>query len=176
MIKFYNIRHYSAHFVSLPSAEPAHKRSNSTSAVILEDPALHPHPPPHVPKGSCSSSDTDVFPPRATLPYNPDGMIEFWLHEYEDVLGEVFGDADDEDGGAPGLAEKDDVAWNRLGEIMRSKGGKDEDVISDSESVVTVEQLDEGARLDEPGLGEEGVERLQRRQSGDENTWEVGTA
>lgn len=101
-------------------------------------------------------------------------MIEFWLHEYEDVLGEVFGDADDEEGGAPGPAEKDDVAWNRLGEIMRAKGGEDEDGISDSESVVSVGQLEEGARLEEPGLGEEGVlARQQRRQSGDENTWEV---
>jgi hypothetical protein len=144
-----------------------------------------------------------VFPPRKTdasaLPYNPDGMIDFWLHEYEDVLMEVFGDGESgvdewdtsEFGfgvpspggiggtaspgrgahrGAPGPAERDDRAWHALGEIM----GADEDVISDSESVVSVGELGEEARLDE-GIGAEGVfARQQRRRSTDnENTWEV---
>ena len=108
-------------------------------------------------------------------------MIEFWLHEYEDVLGEVFGHIDDDEGLPPGPAEKDDPAWHRLDEIMRAKGAVEDDVISDSESVATVGQLGEEARLDDPGLSlriEGGVDRgvfarHQRRQSGDENTWEV---
>ena len=102
-------------------------------------------------------------------------MIDFWLHEYEEVLGEVFGHADDEDGGAPGPAEKDDAVWNRMGEIMRAKGGQEDDGMSDSESVVTVGQLGDEARLDGGGLGDEAMlARQQRRQSGNENTWEVG--
>ena len=178
LIQFYNKRNYAAHLAPLPSPEPssAHKRSNSASAMILDDPALLPHPPPHL--RSSTSSETDVFPPRSTLPYNPDGMLEFWLHEYEDVLGEVFGEGvsyDEEGSGAPGPAEKDDPAWNRLGEIMKAKGGPTEDdSISDSESVVSIGVLGDGARLQDLAIGmnEEGL-RLQRRQSGNENTWEV---
>ncbi|RSH81541.1 Factor arrest protein 11 [Saitozyma podzolica] len=201
LIQFYNKRNYSAQLLpAISSPEPSHKRSDSTAAITLEDPALrqHGHGLPH--RGSLSESD--VFPPRKTdasaLPYNPDGMIDFWLHEYEDVLMEVFGygesGVDEWDTsefgfgvpspggiggtaspgrgahrGAPGPAERDDRAWHALGEIM----GADEDVISDSESVVSVGELGEEARLDE-GIGAEGVfARQQRRRSTDnENTWE----
>ena len=116
-------------------------------------------------------------------------MIEFWLHEYEEILGEVFGDADDEEYGVgvPGPGQKDIMARNRLGQLMRGNAmGKeteqgegeeyyeDEEEISDSESVVSVGQLGGAARLDEPGLIEESaLSRHQRRQSGNENTWEV---
>ena len=158
---------------------------------MIEDPALHPppHAHSHSQSGSTSSGggggEHDVFPPRRTdvaMPYNPDGMIEFWLHEYEDVLLEVFGDGHSEDEwdslGGPGMSgegledglrglsgvggwkgrsvpgvKKDDVAWTRLGEIMRAKGEGmgDDDGISDSESVVTVGELSEEARLDQGG-------------------------
>jgi hypothetical protein len=134
-------------------------------------------------------------------------MIEFWLHEYEDVLMEVLGRgeggeeweadfgvvgrrsphnlglgvgggvAEEEPGspvrfgqrGGPGAPGRDDRAWNALGEIMGEEEG-----ISDSESVVSVGELGEEARLDE-GVGPEGVfARQQRRRSTDnENTWEV---
>ena len=116
-------------------------------------------------------------------------MIEFWLHEYEEILGEVFGDADDQDPGVgvPGPGEKDDMARNRLGQLMRGNAMRketeqgegeeeyeEEEEISDSESVVSVGQLGGAARLDEPGLIEESASsRHQRRQSGNENTWEV---
>ncbi|KAK6910328.1 hypothetical protein I203_104360 [Kwoniella mangroviensis CBS 8507] len=194
LVQFYNKRHYSAHLASLPSPEPSHKRSNSTSAVTLEDPALH-HVHGHVPHGAphprtASTGESDVFPPRkslnhtgAELPYNPDGMIEFWLHEYEDVLGEVFGgdimehsnevwdefglshpintnanlrsesnpdENDDEIIVGPHAADRDDRAWNRLTEIMRSGAGtgdRQDEEISDSESVVSVGELGEDARL-----------------------------
>lgn len=88
--------------MAVTSNEPTHHRSNSTAAVMLEDPALHP---PRSGAGSSFSrgrgssiSESEVFPPRHTdtgMAYNPDGMIEFWLHEYEDVLLEVFGDSSD---------------------------------------------------------------------------------
>ncbi|WVR07239.1 hypothetical protein IAU60_004280 [Kwoniella sp. DSM 27419] len=131
LIQFYNKRYYPAHLANMPSPEPAHKRSYSTSAVTLEDPALHfpppgshsynPQPTPAHPRTS-STGESDVFPPRKSaspagaLPYNPDGMIEFWLHEYEDVLGEVFGEGEQPTGheawaefglGGQGLVSRD---------------------------------------------------------------------
>lgn len=119
-------------------------------------------------------SEHDVFPPRKTdlaMPYNPDVMIEFWLHEYEDVLYEVFGDAETpdegDDYGVRGVAERDGPAWKMLGDLMRSRGGADEDAISDSESVVTVGELGEDARLDTEQGGE-----IKENHMG-ENTWEV---
>ncbi|WWC70433.1 uncharacterized protein I206_104384 [Kwoniella pini CBS 10737] len=243
LVQFYNKRHYSAHLAPLPSPEPSHKRSNSTSAVTLEDPALHhAHAHSQVPHGASAGShprtsslgESDVFPPLkshavgADLPYNPDGMIEFWLHEYEDILGEVFGgdivesttevwdefgltsnnlqaksagqqnDQDDSVIIGPHAADKDDRAWNRLTEIMRTSatgGNRTDEEISDSESVVTVGELGEDARLggatfdsdtdndvsDEEQSEQEdsGERRLSigggkgRRKSGaGENTWE----
>nr|XP_018263299.1 uncharacterized protein I303_04793 [Kwoniella dejecticola CBS 10117]OBR85457.1 hypothetical protein I303_04793 [Kwoniella dejecticola CBS 10117] len=242
LVQFYNKRHYAAHLAPLPSPEPSHKRSNSTSAVTLEDPALHhAHTHGHVHGASAGShprsssvGESDVFPPRkshgagADLPYNPDGMIEFWLHEYEDILGEVFGgdtvegtnevwdefglantnlqakvvgQQDDQDDGViigPHAADRDDRAWNRLTDLMRSGaggGGRTDEEISDSESVVSVGELGEDARMSgatfdpdtdteavdgEQDKQEEGRERRLsigggkgRRKSGaGENTWE----
>ena len=211
LIVFYNKLYYSAHLAPQHSPDPGHRRSDSTSAVVLDDPALRPSHEPR--SASSSTSESDVFPPRKTdasqLPYNPDGMIEFWLHEYEDVLLEVFGDGEDGhdpwdvplhdhrplsvDGQgpsspslagprisrAPGAAERDDATWLTLGEIMRSKGGAEDDGISDSESVVTVGELGDDARMDDgkdDGEGEEeGIfSRQQRMPQQGENTWEVG--
>jgi len=104
-------------------------------------------------------------------------MIEFWSHEYDELVGDIYGDVDDEERAAPGPAERGGVVWNRFDEVMRAKSAQEEDEISDSESVVSVCRLGEEARLDEPGMGmgEEGaLARQHRRQSGDENTWEVG--
>jgi hypothetical protein len=117
--------------------------------------------------GSLSSaspgSDSDVFPPRRStrtsdleLPYNPDGLYEF-EHEDEILFGE---DHDLLDYGrlgvapsSPNAAERDDPAWNRINDIIRqARGGRDEDEISDSESVVSVGELGEDARL---GMGVE---------------------
>jgi len=165
---------------------------------MLEDPALHNHNRPP------NSSDSDVFPPRsssspsAEMPYNPDEMIEFWLHEYEAVLGEVFGEVEDDHVGITrvGMANRDDPAWNRLDAIMRRGRPEEDDDISDSESVVSVGALGEEARLgigitpsegsgsesesesdvesdaSEEGPKERDLARQQRRQSGNENTWE----
>lgn len=212
LITFHN-KQYTA---SIPShisptiQEPLHKRSDSTNATTLEDPALMQHGPLSAAGRRRSSAVEDVFPPRHALaenmPYNPDGAIEFWLHEYEDVLGEVFGEEEDQweeygvsgspqtdrferrgSGGAPGPPDRDGLAWNRLGEIMRAKGAEDED-ISDSESVVSIGELGEDARF--PGSsGAEEEDRMaqmeenervgspmgrpRRKSKAGENTWEV---
>ncbi|KAK4686751.1 hypothetical protein P7C73_g3374, partial [Tremellales sp. Uapishka_1] len=174
LIAFYNKSHYSAYLSPAPltSPEPSHNRSASTNAVILEDPAIH-----LVHHHRSPSIDADVFPPRrsaadAMLPYNPDGMVDYWVHEYDDIMSEVFGEDDERKvtgirvgaGGALGREEHDSaIAWEKLGEIM----GNDESEISDSESVVSIGELGEEARNLGPfGMG-------QRRKSTDnENTWE----
>ena len=129
---------------------------------------------------SGSSSERDVFPPRKSvqdgglLPYNPDSAIDFWLHEYEDVLGEVFGDDvsgntwDDEWGvGVAKIRDDNGEGARRLNEIFRAKG-LEEDEISESESVVSIGELGEDARL-----GEEGLNGGSRKEE-NANTWEVG--
>lgn len=181
LVQFYNKRTYPGTIPTVISPEPQHRRTESTSAVMLEDPALHNH------NRHTSSADSDVFPPRSStdLPYNPDLMIEFWLHEYEDIMNEVFGETEEDGIGIArvGMAERDDPAWNRLDEIMRNGTGRgmEDDEISDSESVVSVGELGAEARvgvgidsdltLDE-GRHERELARQQRRQSGNENTWE----
>lgn len=81
----------------------------------------------------------------------------------------------------PKAAERDDRAWNALGEIMRARTGREEDEISDSESVVSVGELGEGARMDDgrsegedgSGVEDEGEAQRQRRRSQNESTWAV---
>lgn len=196
LIQFYNKRNYPGTLPVVISPEPQHRRTESTSAVMLEDPALHNH------NRHASSADSDVFPPRSSgdLPYNPDLMVEFWLHEYEDIMNEVFGETEEDGIGMTrvGMAERDDPAWNRLDEIMRNGTGRgmEDDEISDSESVVSVGELGAEARVGvgidtisdtddqdqdhDQGSGsgsgrgrhERELARQQRRQSGNENTWE----
>jgi hypothetical protein len=168
LIQFYNKRHYANYLAPPHPSEPSHRRSNSINAVTLDDPALH--------AAAASAADRDVFPPNRTdvMPYNPDGMIEFWLHEYEDVLSEVFGETlvlgsgneEAEDYGELAVIGPGDDAWKRLGAIMR--GGRDEEEISDSESVVSVGELGEEARMDSVM----GVSEAKEDHQG-ENTWEV---
>ncbi|KIR40871.1 hypothetical protein I313_03527 [Cryptococcus deuterogattii Ram5] len=232
LVQFYNLRHYITPAALSPDV--SHRRASSFNP-LYEDPVLQTHHPQfghRVRSDSISgaSSEPDVFPPRkssstnpASLPYNPDEMIEFWLHEYEDVLVEVFGveggnEVLDEFGlsnemaglnftnksssgagvgediqtSGPGTA--DSRAWNRLSEIMR-RG--DEDEISDSESIVSIGELGNAARLggqdadavngeermseDGEGLEESvpegeksrvGMGKGRRRSGAGENTWE----
>lgn len=186
LIAVYNKRHYAAHMAPATEDSP-HRRTDSSSAVFFDDPAVSGNRR-RSRMDSLSSPLDDVN--RPDLPYNPDGMIEFWLHEYEDVLREVFGDGtredwddgDDDDDelvrapGAPGPAERDDAAWIRLGELMRARGAPDDDAISESESVVSVGELGDEARLDAQAEGREmfsAMEQRRRRRSQGENTWEV---
>lgn len=111
------------------------------------------------------------------------------MHEYEDVLGEVFGDSSPseeegwerfgEDGHirAPGPAQRDGPTWNKLNEILRANGAPEDDVISDSESIVSIGELGPDARFMEETPEEERAREAmslrERRRSGNENTWEV---
>ncbi|OXB40175.1 hypothetical protein J007_00005 [Cryptococcus neoformans] len=196
LVQFYNLRHYIPPAPLSPGV--SHRRTSSFNP-LYEDPVLQTQHPQFGHRArsdstSGTSSESDVFPPRkssssnpASLPYNPDEMIEFWLHEYEDVLVEVFGveggnevldefglsnemaglsftnkspsgAGDGEDIQTPGPGNTDSRAWNRLSEIMR-RG--DEEEISDSESVVSVGELGSAARLGGQDVdavnGEEGI-------------------
>ncbi|BEJ14883.1 hypothetical protein CspHIS471_0406500 [Cutaneotrichosporon sp. HIS471] len=192
LIAFYNKRHYAAHLAPGALVEPAHRRTDSTSGPIFDEHSLAASRR-RSRLDSISSSEHDLFPPNRTsadMSYNPDGMIEFWMNEYEDVLREVFGEGTSEEDwdeygevrpdaspGAPGPAERDDAAWIRLGQLMR-RGGDDDSIsdISDSESVVTVGELGEDARLEAEEEGRSMFaamqQRKQRRPSQDESTWE----
>ncbi|GMK57278.1 hypothetical protein CspeluHIS016_0401120 [Cutaneotrichosporon spelunceum] len=191
LIAFYNKRHYAAHLAPVAPIEGAHRRTDSVSGPMFDEHSLAANRR-RSRLGSISSSEHDLFPPSRTsaeMSYNPDGMIEFWMNEYEDVLREVFGDGTSEEDwdeygevrpdaspGAPGPAERDDAAWVRLGQLMRR--GDDDAIsdISDSESVVTVGELGEDARLEAEEEGRSMFaamqQRKQRRPSEDENTWE----
>lgn len=188
LITLYNKRHYAAHMAPVALGDESHRRADSTSAVVFDSDPAAPGNRRRSRLDSVSLSSSDIDFTRSDMPYNPDGMIEFWMHEYEDVLREVFGDGtreewdDDEDDdelvrapGAPGPAERDDAAWIRLGELMRARGAPDDDTISDSESVVSVGELGEEARLEAEAEGREmfsAMEKRRRRPSQDENTWE----
>lgn len=70
-------------------------------------------------------------------------------------------------------------AWVRLNEIIRARvGGPDDETISDSESVVSIGELGDDARMrydSDSEVEEDPVKERQRRKStGNENTWEVG--
>ena len=52
--------------------------------------------------------------------YNPDEMIEFWLHEYEDVLKEVFGDGE----------TSDHSLWNGFGGMTKHPHDDDAEIHS----------------------------------------------
>ena len=171
--------------------------------MSLEDPALNPQQSDsHIRRSTSSShSDRDVFPPRSTSTdggYNPDEMIEFWIHEYEDVLLEVFGEGEADQvhemwhgyeaghsdgvvngrvaGSVPSAAARDDPAWVRLDEIMRTRNGAEDDAVSDSESVVTVGELGEEATamgaIELSEVGEFARQQMEEPSSG-KNTWEV---
>lgn len=195
LIAFHNKRHYAAHLAPGAFLESSHRRTDSTAGEAFDEHGMMMGHRRRSRLDSISSSEHDLFPPNrssAEQAYNPDGMIEFWMHEYEDVLREVFGEGTREDdwdeyggvrpdapSGAPGPAERDDAAWIRLTELMR-RGAPDDDTISDSESVVTVGELGDDARLDAEEEGRSMFaamqERKRRTSKGDENTWEVSLA
>lgn len=72
----------------------------------------------------------------------------------------------------PKAAERDDRAWNALGEIM-GEDGREDDAISDSESVVSVGELGEEAHMDDGQREAEEARRRERRRSENESTWAV---
>ncbi|CAD6919859.1 unnamed protein product [Tilletia controversa] len=106
--------------------------------------------------------ESDIFPPlrkssessAGTMRYIPDDVVEGYLDNYEDVLGEVFGhsnmggSSDDDEYGAGwtsgkwGLTQEgSEAAWARLGEIL---GTNDDDATTDSAASGTDEEGSKG--------------------------------
>jgi hypothetical protein len=189
LITFYNSKTYT--FSQAPAFEGGHRRSISNAGVSLDESssAFSSH-------SRISQTDADIFPPNRTapagshFPYSPDSIIDYWMHEYDDVLGEVFGDAASaeedswehfgEDGHLvrqPGPAQRGGPTWNKLNEILRANGAPEDDAISDSESIVSIGELGSDARFIEETPEEErareAISLRERRRSGNENTWEV---
>ena len=116
--------------------------------------------------------ESDTLPPlrrttestAGTLRYIPDDLLDGYLDDYEDVLGEVFGES-----GEGSSQESPAVAWARLSEIL----GQDES-ISDSESIATIGDLglgrgSDGSRTD----GTDGQGRMTDEGEGEgAQTWE----
>lgn len=184
LISFYNKQNYAAHMApSMP--DESYRRMESGG--FLDHAPLSPNR--RRSRLDSLASTEELFDARGDphLPYNPDGMIEFWMHEYEDILRDVFGDGTRDEWAdtgspaspaAPGPAEgRNDAAWIRLGELMRARGAPEDDTISDSESVVSVGELGDDARLEAEAEGRTMFaamqERKRRTSQGDENTWEV---
>lgn len=186
LIAFYNKKNYAAHMAPTMPDE-AYRRMEGGGGFLDHQP-LSPNRR-RSRMDSLSATSEDIFDATRdpSMPYNPDGMIEFWMHEYEDVLRDVFGDGTRDEWAdtgspaspaAPGPAEgRNDAAWIRLGELMRARGAPEDDTISDSESVVSVGELGEDARLEAETEGRTMFaamqERKRRTSQGDENTWEV---
>lgn len=187
LISFYNKTNYAAHMApSIP--DEAYRRMDSGG--FLDHAPLSPNRRRSRLDSLAATEELFDATRDPSLPYNPDGMIEFWMHEYEDVLRDVFGDGTREEWtdtgspaspAAPGPAEgRNDAAWIRLGELMRARGAPEDDTISDSESVVSVGELGDEARLEAEVEGRTMFaamqERKRRTSQGDENTWEVSYA
>lgn len=185
LIAFYNKKNYAAHMA--PSMPDEQYRRMETGGFLDHAPLSPNRRRSRL--DSLSGTSEDIFDATRdpSMPYNPDGMIEFWMHEYEDVLRDVFGDGTRDEWAdtgspaspaAPGPAEgRNDAAWIRLGELMRARGAPEDDTISDSESVVSVGELGDEARLEAEAEGRTMFaamqERKRRTSQGDENTWEV---
>lgn len=186
LIAFYNKMNYAAHMA--PSMPDEQYRRMDSGGGFLDHAPLSPNRR-RSRLDSLSATSEDIFDATRdpSMPYNPDGMIEFWMHEYEDVLRDVFGDGTRDEWAdpgspaspaAPGPAEgRNDAAWIRLGELMRARGAPEDDTISDSESVVSVGELGDDARLEAEAEGRTMFaamqDRKRRTSQGDENTWEV---
>lgn len=193
LVRFYHQQHYLRHVGAQgtgASGEAMHRRSASLAMGAgsgFEDLAIsHGH---HHSAPSMQRSDSDIFPPNRTLTrrtsnqdfgYNVDGIIGSFLYEYEDLISEVLGT--DETGqissllaaGNGGVSRgpalgKGDPAWMRLNEIMRGRGLTDDSTdISDSESIVSIGQLDDGREdddespiVDEDAVSPDGLGDLQ---------------
>lgn len=139
--------------------------------------------------------ESEILPPlrrgaettAGTRRYIPDDLLDGYLDDYEDILGEVFGEGDqsilgntgsslggqDEDGQWHGLSnEGSQAAWARLNEILG-----DNESIPDSESVHSLNSYGEGAEIGQQGMEREGLKSPDmaiRRRAMEEDELENG--
>lgn len=146
----------------------------ASSAAQNFGPALSPT---NFNRANISFFESDTLPPlrrnaestAGTLRYIPDDLLDGYLVDYEDILGEVFGESGQVSG-----EESPAVAWARLGEILGQA-----DSISDSESIATIGDLglDDDARNRSSMGGNNGQDKMMPSEEGEAleegaQTWE----
>ncbi|EMD40803.1 hypothetical protein CERSUDRAFT_111387 [Gelatoporia subvermispora B] len=146
LVKFYNTKRYGA---SATHQFTPHRRTTSIS---------HPpdglHPGPELsgmirPIGTPNNVDVDVFPPLRAQAPDPTIFLPYvtediaFEEEYEEYLSGL-GWSDDQSGQQPLFSGSGGSAWDRLPEFISDIT----DGISDSESIVSIGELGDEARLD----------------------------
>lgn len=196
LLRFYHTKHYGNELGPF-AQEALNPRYGRSDSLAQAGPGVEP--------GSIDGhqrGDSDVFPPSKTTlhtssssdyDYNPDVLMGAWMIDYEHVIEGVLGIDNAQDAGREGISPRstplpsphfanvasqdNTTAWVRLEQIIESRSGKAPSEISDSESVVSIGELGEDARLpfdDEDQIEEDPIkERQRRKSSGNENTWEV---
>ncbi|KAJ3572645.1 hypothetical protein NP233_g2951 [Leucocoprinus birnbaumii] len=142
LVKFYNTKRYGSAALGNQNS-PKHRRSGSISQQMD---GLHPPELSGIirPLGTPNSVDADVFPPPRSQAPDPNIFLPYitediaFEEEYEEYLKDL-GYTDDQTGDMP--LPEGTSAWSRLPYTDIADG------ISDSESVGTIEELDE-PRLD----------------------------
>jgi hypothetical protein len=137
-----NTKRYGAASVGNQNS-PKHRRSGSISQQMD---GLHPPELSGIirPLGTPNSADVDVFPPPRSQAPDPNIFLPYitediaFEEEYEEYLKDL-GYSDEQTGDMPLFGTS---AWSRLPYTDISDG------ISDSESVVTIGELGDDARLD----------------------------
>ncbi|KXN87927.1 hypothetical protein AN958_07937 [Leucoagaricus sp. SymC.cos] len=144
LVKFYNTKRYGAAALGSQNS-PKHRRSGSISQQMD---GLHP---PELsgmmrPIGTPNNTDIDVFPPPRSQAQDPNIFLPYitediaFEEEYEEYLKDL-GYSDEQTGDVPLFGGSS--AWSRLPYETDISDG-----ISDSESVVTIGELGDDARLD----------------------------
>ncbi|KAF9008756.1 hypothetical protein BDQ17DRAFT_1388492 [Cyathus striatus] len=146
LVKFYNTKRYGP-LITSNQHGPVHRRSGSMSHHLE---GLHPGPELSGlirTQGTPNIVDSDVFPPPRSqapdptifLPYIPEDIA--FEEEYEEYLSDL-GWSDGEH--VEGAQNTGTSAWHRLPEYASEMA----DGISDSESIVSIGDLGDDARLD----------------------------
>ncbi|TCD70846.1 Factor arrest protein 11 [Steccherinum ochraceum] len=144
LVKFYNTRRYGA---AAAAHHGGHRRSGSVSQHIE---GLHPGPELSGimrPIGTPNSVDADVFPPLRAQAPDPSIFLPYvtediaFEEEYEEYLSDLgWADVPSD---TSGPSHPSSSAWSRLPELVSDIS----DGISDSESIVSIGELEDEGRL-----------------------------
>ncbi|KAG6832892.1 hypothetical protein H0H92_004776 [Tricholoma furcatifolium] len=147
LVKFYNTKRYGPTAASSQHG-PLHRKSGSISHPVE---GLHPGPELSNlirPLGTPNTVDSDVFPPARAQAPDPSIFLPYitediaFEEEYEEYLSDMgWSDSDSTDGSMFAGASN---AWQRLPAFASEMA----DGISDSESIVSIGDLGDDARLD----------------------------
>lgn len=147
LVKFYNNRRYGP-TATLNQHGPMHRHGRSGSMSHLE--GLYPGPELGLIRpvtGTPNLVDADVFPPSRSQAPDPSIFLPYitediaFEEEYEEYLSDLgYSDSEQTDGPLFGGTS----AWHRLPSFAGDIG----DGISDSESIVSIGELGDDARLD----------------------------